>query len=42
MSFEVNIVHGEINGTPVAGYKNEPGIKATSENDTYVAARLMD
>ena len=31
---------GEINGTPVAGYKNEPGIKATSENDTYVAARL--
>jgi glucose-6-phosphate 1-dehydrogenase len=31
---------GEINGTPVVGYKNEPGIKATSENDTYVAARL--
>ena len=31
---------GEINGSPVVGYKNEPGIKATSENDTYVAARL--
>ena len=31
---------GEIKGNPVAGYKNEPGIKATSENDTYVAARL--
>ena len=31
---------GEINGTPVVGYINEPGIKATSENDTYVAARL--
>ena len=31
---------GEINGSPVAGYINEPGIKATSENDTYVAARL--
>ena len=31
---------GEINGSPVVGYKNESGIKATSENDTYVAARL--
>ena len=31
---------GEINGSPVVGYTNEPGIKATSENDTYVAARL--
>ena len=31
---------GEINGSPVVGYINEPGIKATSENDTYVAARL--
>ena len=31
---------GEINGSPIVGYINEPGIKATSENDTYVAARL--
>jgi glucose-6-phosphate 1-dehydrogenase len=31
---------GKINGTPVAGYKHEPGIKETSENDTFVAARL--
>ena len=31
---------GEINGSPVVGYINEPGIKETSENDTYVAARL--
>ncbi len=31
---------GEINGSPVVGYINEPGIKATSENDTYIAARL--
>ena len=31
---------GEINGSPVVGYINEPGIKATSENDTFVAARL--
>ena len=31
---------GEINGQPVVGYTNEPGIEASSQNDTFVAARL--
>ncbi len=31
---------GEINGKTVAGYTNEPGIEASSQNDTFVAARL--
>ena len=31
---------GEIQGTPVNGYINEPGIETTSQNDTFVAARL--
>ena len=31
---------GEIHGKEVVGYKNEPGIEASSENDTFVAARL--
>ncbi|MES9682989.1 glucose-6-phosphate dehydrogenase [Bacillus sp. AFS001701] len=31
---------GEINGQPVTGYKNEPGIDPSSQTDTFVAARL--
>ncbi|MGM0876638.1 MAG: glucose-6-phosphate dehydrogenase [Bacillota bacterium] len=31
---------GEINGKPVVGYKEEPGIDPSSTNDTFVAARL--
>ena len=31
---------GEINGHPVVGYTNEHGIEASSQNDTFVAARL--
>ncbi|MGE6833511.1 glucose-6-phosphate dehydrogenase [Priestia megaterium] len=31
---------GKIHGQPVVGYKGEVGIKATSQNDTFVAARL--
>ncbi|MFC3882336.1 glucose-6-phosphate dehydrogenase [Bacillus songklensis] len=31
---------GEINGTPVVGYPEEPGVAASSQNDTFVAARL--
>ena len=31
---------GEIKGKPVVGYTNEPGIEASSQNDTFVAARL--
>ncbi|WP_428910002.1 glucose-6-phosphate dehydrogenase [Niallia sp. Krafla_26] len=31
---------GEIGGKPVVGYTNEPGIEASSKNDTFVAARL--
>lgn len=31
---------GEIFNTPVVGYKEEPGIDASSTNDTYFAARL--
>ncbi|XJZ28851.1 glucose-6-phosphate dehydrogenase [Bacillota bacterium Lsc_1132] len=31
---------GEINGTRVAGYLEEPGVDASSKNDTFVAARL--
>ncbi|WP_017726465.1 glucose-6-phosphate dehydrogenase [Halalkalibacterium ligniniphilum] len=31
---------GEIGGEPVVGYKEEPGISASSTNDTFVAARL--
>jgi glucose-6-phosphate 1-dehydrogenase len=32
--------HGEINGEPVVAYREEPGVEASSQNDTYVAARL--
>src|SRR3954468_16235101 len=31
---------GEIQGKPVVGYTNEPGIEASSQNDTFVAGRL--
>ncbi len=31
---------GELNRKPVVGYTNELGIEASSQNDTYVAARL--
>ena len=31
---------GEIFDTPVVGYKEEPGVDASSMNDTYFAARL--
>jgi glucose-6-phosphate 1-dehydrogenase len=31
---------GEILDTPVAGYKEEPGVDISSTNDTYFAARL--
>ncbi|HWO95954.1 MAG TPA: glucose-6-phosphate dehydrogenase [Bacillus sp. (in: firmicutes)] len=31
---------GEIQGKPVAGYTEEPGIDVSSTNDTFVAARL--
>ena len=31
---------GEINGKPVVGYTNELGVEASSQNDTFVAARL--
>ncbi|WP_028399440.1 glucose-6-phosphate dehydrogenase [Ectobacillus panaciterrae] len=31
---------GEIHGQPVVGYTDEPGIEASSQNDTFVAARL--
>lgn len=31
---------GEVHGQPVAGYTDEPGIQASSHNDTFVAARL--
>ncbi|MFB5089738.1 glucose-6-phosphate dehydrogenase [Psychrobacillus sp. PGGUH221] len=31
---------GEIQGTPVFGYKEEPGVDDSSKNDTYFAARL--
>lgn len=31
---------GEINGNHVVAYVEEPGIEATSQNDTFVAARL--
>lgn len=31
---------GEISGKPVVGYKEEPGIDASSTTDTFVAARL--
>ncbi|MBA2874876.1 glucose-6-phosphate dehydrogenase [Thermaerobacillus caldiproteolyticus] len=31
---------GEIDGKPVVGYKEEPGITASSTTDTFVAARL--
>ncbi|MGM0867538.1 MAG: glucose-6-phosphate dehydrogenase [Bacillota bacterium] len=32
--------HGEINGEPVVAYREEPGVEASSQNDTFVAARL--
>ncbi|RST74409.1 glucose-6-phosphate dehydrogenase [Siminovitchia acidinfaciens] len=32
---------GKINGTPVVGYREEPGIEAVSQNDTFIAARLF-
>lgn len=31
---------GEVLGTPVVGYTEEPGVDISSMNDTYVAARL--
>jgi glucose-6-phosphate 1-dehydrogenase len=31
---------GEIKDQPVVGYKDEPGIESSSQNDTFVAARL--
>ncbi|HBH0620042.1 TPA: glucose-6-phosphate dehydrogenase, partial [Clostridioides difficile] len=31
---------GEIKGKPVVGYLEEPGVNASSTNDTFVAARL--
>lgn len=31
---------GEINGEPVVAYREEPGVEASSQNDTFVAARL--
>jgi glucose-6-phosphate 1-dehydrogenase len=31
---------GEINGKPVVGYKEEPGIDPSTNNDTFVAARM--
>ncbi|MCZ8538560.1 glucose-6-phosphate dehydrogenase [Paenisporosarcina quisquiliarum] len=31
---------GDIQGTPVFGYKEEPGVDDSSKNDTYFAARL--
>lgn len=31
---------GEINGKPVAAYVEEPGIDDSSQNDTFIAARL--
>ncbi|GAA3327997.1 hypothetical protein GCM10020331_070190 [Ectobacillus funiculus] len=31
---------GEIGAKPVVGYKDEPGIEASSTNDTFIAARL--
>ena len=31
---------GEIQGKPVVGYTNEPGIEVSSQNDTFVAGRL--
>ncbi len=33
-------VSGEIDGRPVVGYKEEPGIENSSTNDTFIAARL--
>ncbi|MBO0589509.1 glucose-6-phosphate dehydrogenase [Sporosarcina sp. E16_8] len=43
---EQNVVRGqyeagEIFDTPVVGYKEEPGVAASSMNDTYFAARLF-
>ncbi|MFD5853375.1 glucose-6-phosphate dehydrogenase [Cytobacillus pseudoceanisediminis] len=32
--------HGEINGEPEVAYREEPGVKTSSQNDTFVAARL--
>ncbi|MBM7585344.1 glucose-6-phosphate 1-dehydrogenase [Bacillus pakistanensis] len=32
--------HGEISGEPVVAYGEEPGVEASSQNDTFVAARL--
>ncbi|MFS0728103.1 glucose-6-phosphate dehydrogenase [Paenibacillus sp. 1P07SE] len=32
---------GNLKGQPVAGYTEEPGIAATSMNDTYIAAKLQ-
>lgn len=31
---------GEMAGTPVQGYTDEPGIQADSQNDTFIAAKL--
>ncbi|WP_010277197.1 glucose-6-phosphate dehydrogenase, partial [Paenibacillus senegalensis] len=32
--------HGDINGEPVVAYREEPGVEASSQNDTFIAARL--
>lgn len=32
--------HGEIESEPVIGYSEEPGVNASSNNDTFVATRL--
>jgi glucose-6-phosphate 1-dehydrogenase len=32
---------GSIGGNPVKGYRSEPGIAASSMNDTYIAAKLQ-
>ncbi|MGG3466261.1 glucose-6-phosphate dehydrogenase [Neobacillus pocheonensis] len=33
-------ISGEIEGNPVIGYKEEPGVNPSSQTDTFVAARL--
>jgi len=32
---------GNVNGTPVAGYRQEPGVRPTSSTETYVALKLL-
>ncbi|QAY66481.1 glucose-6-phosphate dehydrogenase [Paenibacillus protaetiae] len=33
-------VAGEMNGQPVVGYKDEPGVAVDSQNNTFIAAKL--